>query len=256
MSQPFVKHASKAPAPPRYRLYVNAPLVAGQIVPLDMAQMNYLLNVLRLEAGAQLLVFNGQDGEWRAELVMPTRKTAVLKPLAQQRPQSAPGRIRYAFAPLKAARLDYMVQKAVEMGAASLEPVLTRHTQVSRLKLERLVANAIEAAEQCGILTLPKVLPETRFADWLTALSAETLILFCDEEAPAGDALPGLCALPRPDDPVVLIGPEGGFDAAERAALLARGNTQRLSLGPRILRADTAAVAALTLAQLAFGDWG
>jgi 16S rRNA (uracil1498-N3)-methyltransferase len=237
-----------------HRLHVPVDLVAGALVPLEPGQQNLLLNVLRMEAGAKVHVFNGRDGEWCAEVRQPTRKTAVLALLEQTRPQTAQGTIRYAFAPLKSARLDYMVQKAVEMGAARLVPVLTQHTQVSRLKPERLQANAIEAAEQCGLLTLPVIEPEIRLAGFLAGLPAETLLVFCDEAADIADPVAALHAAGKASAISVLIGPEGGFTTGERADILKHPRLCRLSLGPRILRADTAGVAALALVQAVLGD--
>jgi 16S rRNA (uracil1498-N3)-methyltransferase len=236
------------------RLHVAVVLKAGAEIVLDREQSNYLLNVLRLGPGATVLLFNGRDGEWRARLDVAARRKASLLVEAATRPQTAAGELAYAFAPLKHARLDYMIQKAVEMGAAKLTPVLTRHTQVARVNLDRMRANVIEAAEQCGILSVPAVEEEVGFPRWLDALAPERVVVFCDEEA--GNENP-LAALARaPAGPLtVLIGPEGGFDEAERRALLARGRVVRLSLGPCILRADTAAVAALALVQAARGDW-
>jgi 16S rRNA (uracil1498-N3)-methyltransferase len=235
------------------RLFVNTGLQAGAGLALDRDQANYLQNVLRLAAGAAVLVFNGRDGEWRARLTGAKRRASLLVEERTQ-PQTAHGDLIYAFAPLKHARLDYMVQKAVEMGAAALAPVLTQHAQASRVNLARMRANAIEAAEQCGVLAVPRVEEPLPFDRWLAALSAERVIIFCDEEADTGDPLTVLAGAPV-GPPVVLIGPEGGFTEAERRALLARGRVVRLSLGPRILRADTAAVAALALVQAARGDW-
>lgn len=238
------------------RLFLDAPLAAGARIALDRAQANYLLNVLRLGAGEEILVFNGLDGEWRASLEPDGRKSATLVLLHCSRPQPASRDLEYAFAPLKHARLDYMVQKAVEMGADVLRPVMTRRTQATRINAERMRANAIEAAEQCGILTLPRIEPEIRFDHWLMAFPEDRLLVFCDEEA-EGAPLKTLAALAEsPERPVsLIIGPEGGFDPAEREALLKRPQVLRLSLGPRILRADTAAVAALAIIQATLGDW-
>ena len=238
-----------------HRLYVSPDLRAEAIVPLESGQQNYLLNVLRMEEGAKVLVFNGHDGEWLAEVRKPTRKTAVLALLEQTRPQTPTGTIRYAFAPLKSARLDYVVQKAIEMGAASMVTVLTQRTQVSRLKEDRLHANAIEAAEQCGILTLPAIEPEVKLGSFLSKLPAEHLLIFCDEDAEIADPLAALAAAKGAQAITLLIGPEGGFTAEERDAILKHPRLCRLSLGPRILRADTAGVAALALVQAVLGDW-
>lgn len=238
-----------------HRLFVHGDLAAGATVPLEREQANYLLNVLRMGEGAKLLAFNGRDGEWRAELHQPTRKTAVLVVLERTREQEETHPLRYAFAPLKAARLDYIAQKAVEMGAGILSPVITERTQVGRLKEERLRANVIEAAEQCGVLAVPAVEPEIRLGAFLSSLSPEELLAFCDEDAPLADPLAALETAAPANRITVLIGPEGGFTAPERTRILAHPRLCRLSLGPRILRADTAGIAALALVQAVLGDW-
>lgn len=236
------------------RLHVDAPLAAGGTVEADRAQANYLLNVLRMGEGAAILLFNGRDGEWLGRIAEAGRKRCVIRAEELTRPQPAPSDLHYLFAPLKQARLDYMVQKAVEMGAGRLRPVLTRHTQVSRVNLERMHANAVEAAEQCGILAIPAVdapVPlERALGDWE---SGRRLIL-CDEGAALADPVEALRSVP-PGPLAVLIGPEGGFSAEERTALLREPFVTAVSLGPRILRADTAAVAALALVQAVLGDW-
>ena len=237
------------------RMFVDAALTAGIGVPLDRDQSNYLGNVLRLAAGDTVLVFNGRDGEFSAGLNASSRKAAALAVGARTRPQEAPPDIDYLFAPLKHARLDYMAQKAVEMGARSLRPVITRHTQVSRVNLERLRANAIEACEQCGVIWIPEIAPVEPLTEALKRWPPERLLVFCDEEAEQASPLDAL-AMARADGGVgLLIGPEGGFDDNERAAILSAPRVLRLSLGPRILRADTAAVAALALIQTTLGDW-
>ena len=248
---------------PRYdfrtpRLYVDAPLADAASVPLDSAQANYLGNVLRLGAGAAVLVFNGRDGEWRARLENSGKRRLFLAVTGLARGQTEPADLHYLFAPLKHARLDYMVQKAVEMGAGRLQPVMTRHAQVGRVNLDRMRANAIEAAEQCGILTLPEILEPAPFDRVLTSRDAARLLVFCDEDAEVRDPVAALTAKRKTGEstPVdVLVGPEGGFADDERKALLALPNVLRLSLGPRILRADTAAVAALALVAAVLGDW-
>jgi 16S rRNA (uracil1498-N3)-methyltransferase len=236
------------------RLFLEADLTAGAEVLLGRDHTNYVRNVLRLPSGAPLLVFNGRDGEWRAEVKEMGRRDAALIVQSQSRPQSPAGTLEYAFAPLKHARLDYMVQKAVEMGVAKLMPVLTRHTQVSRVNLDRMRANAIEAAEQCGGLTIPPVHEPLTFARWVGGVANDRMLVFCDEDAEAADPVEALRR--AANAPItLLVGPEGGFDEAERRVLLAREHVLRLSLGPRILRADTAAVAALALVQAVQGDW-
>ncbi|MCO4053903.1 MAG: 16S rRNA (uracil(1498)-N(3))-methyltransferase [Bosea sp.] len=236
------------------RLFVTGDLAQGLGVALDRAQANYLGNVLRLASGGTVLAFNGRHGEWLCHLVAVSRKELALEPARQLRPQPAAGDLHYLFAPLKSARLDYMAQKAVEMGASLLAPVLTRRTQVSRINLERLHANAIEAAEQCGVLAVPTIAAEQKLDRAIAALEPERRLIFCDEEAPLANPVEALAGLP-PAPLALLIGPEGGFDPDERRRLAARPNTVRISLGPRILRADTAAVAALAIVQSTLGDW-
>lgn len=248
---------------PRYdfrtpRLYVDAPLSDLTPVALDSAQANYLGNVLRLRAGAPVLVFNGRDGEWRGTLQSTGKRGFSLIIEGLTRAQTDAGDIHYWFAPLKHARLDYMVQKAVEMGAASLNPVITRHTQAGRVNLERMRANAVEAAEQCGILTLPDIATALPFDRMVATRDAARLLVFCDEHAEVRDPVAALQAARRDHGPVpidLLVGPEGGFADDERATLLKLPNVVRLALGPRILRADTAAVAALALVEAVLGDW-
>ena len=234
------------------RLYVDAPLGIGGEVALAADQANYLRNVLRLARGDEVLLFNGRDGEWRARLAVAGKRALTAAPAERVREQPEAAGLHVLFAPLKHARLDYLVQKAVEMGASLLQPVITRHTQVARVNLDRMRANVIEAAQQCGVLNVPAVAEP---ADFTKAMANEgRLLIFCDERADVQDPVAALQAAPRL--PLsVLIGPEGGFAEDERAALLRRGNIVRIALGPRILRADTAAVAALALVQAVLGDW-
>jgi 16S rRNA (uracil1498-N3)-methyltransferase len=236
------------------RLYVEAPLAAGTVVALESAQAHYLTTVLRLKSGAPVLVFNGRDGEWSAAIEA-QRRGASLRIGENVRPQTVAADLDYLFAPLKAARLDYMVQKAVEMGAARLQPVLTRHTQAARVNTDRMRANAVEAAEQCGVLTVPDVGEPVTFHALLAARDPARWMIFCDEDAEVANPIAALQTVPRHAPLAVLIGPEGGFADDERAALLKLSNVVRLCLGPRILRADTAAVAALTIVQAVVGDW-
>ncbi len=242
---------------PRYefrtpRLHVDAPLGIGSEVALAADQANYLLNVLRLSRGDEVLLFNGRDGEWRARLVGQGKRALAAALAERQREQPEAADLHFLFAPLKHARLDYLVQKAVEMGASLLQPVITRHTQVARVNLERMRANVIEAAQQCGVLNVPSVAEPVDFIQ-ATADNGR-LLVFCDERADVQDPVAALKVAPRL--PLsVLIGPEGGFAEDERGALLKRGNVARIALGPRILRADTAAVAALAVVQATLGDW-
>lgn len=236
------------------RLFVDAPLQSGGHIETDRAQANYLVNVLRLKPGAEVLLFNGRDGEWLAELAEGPRKTCLIRPLRQTRPQHAPYPLSYCFAPLKQARLDYMVQKAVEMGAGTLQPVLTQHGQVSRINLERMRANVVEAAEQCGILSLAECRSPVKLAKLLDEWPADRPLIFCDESAAVKNPYQALAPLAG-QEPGLLIGPEGGFSQAERTRLNDLPFVTPISLGPRILRADTAAVAALAIVQATCGDW-
>jgi len=242
------------------RLYVDAPLHAAANVVLNAAQTNRLVNVLRLKSGDSVLVFNGQDGEWRGALAGTGRRGFAVAIVARTRAQSRAFDLHYLFAPLKHARLDYMAQKAVEMGASRLQPIFTRHVQATRVNLDRMRANVIEAAQQCGILTLPEVAAPVSFERMIAEREPNRLLVFCDEDMPVEDPVAALSAM-RPSNRVgaialaVLIGPEGGFTTEERVALSRLPNATRLSLGPRILRADTAAVAALALVGAVLGDW-
>jgi 16S rRNA (uracil1498-N3)-methyltransferase len=236
------------------RLFVDTPLAASETVALERSQSNYLGNVLRLGAGDSILVFNGRDGEWQAS-ILGRKRPDSLAITARTRPQDRLPDLTYAFAPLKHARLDYMVQKAVEMGAARLQPVLTRFTQVSRVNGERMRANVIEAAEQCGILSLAEVAEPVTLDRYLSGRNGQRLLVFCDEAADVTNPLRALQGEQTADGIDILIGPEGGFAEEERAILLRQQRTLRLSLGPRVLRADTAGVAALALVQAVLGDW-
>lgn len=237
------------------RLYVAERLSDGAGLTLPREASHYLTSVLRMAVGEPLLVFNGQDGEWLAKIAKAEKKAVTLTLERQTRPQTPLPDIDYLFAPLKHARLDYVVQKAVEMGAGRLRPVITRHTQSTRVNLERMQANIIEAAEQCGILSVPELCEEAKLADILAAWDPARKLILCDERADAKDPISVLKEIPKAPL-AVLIGPEGGFSTEERENLLALPYVIRLSLGPRILRADTAGVAALALVQSVCGDWG
>lgn len=235
------------------RLYVDAPLAAGASVALEGPQANYLLNVLRLEGGSAVHVFNGRDGEWLAHIASRTKRACTLAIEAVLRPQATGPDIDYLFAPLKHARLDYMVQKATELGVARLRPVITRRTIAERVNLARMRANAIEAAEQCGVLRLPEVAEPEKLDKVLAGWGPSRTLVFCDEAATIANPIAALAGAKAPL--AVLIGPEGGFDPAERELLLRQPFTRTISLGPRIMRADTAAVAALALVNAVAGDW-
>ena len=238
------------------RLYVDASLATDATIALDRSQSNYLGNVLRLDAGDPVLVFNGRDGEWQAAIAAGKRADKLLV-LKQMRAQDRLSDITYAFAPLKHARLDYMVQKAIEMGAAKLQPVVTRHTQTSRVNTERMRANVIEAAEQCGILSIAEVGEPLNLQKFLDQRDSKRLLIFCDEAAEVVDPIAALAGAREASAGGidVIIGPEGGFAEEERVLMLKQPSILRLALGPRIMRADTAAVAALALVQATLGDF-
>ena len=236
------------------RLFVDDTPDTGRELVCTRAQANYLLNVMRLQSGAELLIFDGRTGEWRAELVVQGRGRCALRPLERVREQIAGPDIEYLFSPLKRARLDYMVQKATEMGVAALQPVLTQHTAVARVNAERMRANVIEAAEQCGVLRVPEVRAPVSLDGLLADWDAARPIIYCDEDAPITSPLDALKRV-TPGRLAVLIGPEGGFDARERNRLRSLSFVTPVSLGPRVMRADTAAVAALSLVNAVLGDW-
>jgi 16S rRNA (uracil1498-N3)-methyltransferase len=236
------------------RLFVTAPLVSGGEIALDPAQAHYLINVMRCKAGDEVLVFNGIDGEWRASVAGNGRKSAKLTIGKLERPQTEGPDLHYVFAPLKRARLDYMVQKATELGVSRLIPVLTRRTNAERINETRLRANAVEAAEQCGILRVPDIEPPEKLPKLLETWDRERLLIFADEQAPIASPLAALTAQ-KNRSLAVLIGPEGGFETDERALLLKQPFVLPISLGPRIMRADTAAVASLSLVNAVLGDW-
>jgi len=236
------------------RLFVTSDLAPGASLELDPAQAHYLINVLRCKTGEEVLLFNGKDGEWLGGLSAAAKKRAIVTLTRQTRQQIPPPDLHYLFAPLKRARLDYMAQKATELGAARLMPVITRRTTAERVNRARLAANAVEAAEQCGILWVPEVAEPAKLADLLAGWDEKRLLVFADEAAPIASPLAALEKEgKRPL--AVLIGPEGGFEEEERALLLARPFVLPISLGPRVMRADTAAVAALALVNATLGDW-
>lgn len=239
------------------RLFIDTALTAGGKIALDKPQSNYLLNVMRKKAGDHVAVFNGRDGGWLATISMAGKKSAELGLEEQTATQPPASDLWYGFAPLKSARLDYMVQKATEMGAGIIQPVITQHTQVTRLKHERLKANAIEAAEQCEVLSIPVVAPEIGLAKLLDSWPDEhgnRKLIFADEGEAATSPTETLKKLDG-EKLGLLVGPEGGFSAEERELLRKRPFVVPISLGPRILRADTAAVAALGVIQAIIGDW-
>lgn len=237
------------------RLFVDTDLSLSASADLDRAQCNYLLNVLRMKSGDPVLLFNGRDGEWRASLNVVGRKKATLTVQEQTRLQSPRPDLIYLFAPIKQARMEYMIQKAVEMGTGVLQPVITQHTQQRRVNLDRMRAHSIEAAEQCGVLSVPEIREPASLDHALSSLDGDRQVIFCDESADSHNPLGVLAGLETSRPPAVLIGPEGGFSESEREKLNSSSFVTAIPLGPRILRADTAAVAALAVVQATLGDW-
>ena len=239
------------------RLYLHQMLAKDFRISADRSQFNYLVNVLRLKDGNQILVFNGKDGEWLATIEIVSRRVCYLILVEQTRKQTELPDLQYYFAPLKQGRLDYMVQKAVEMGVGQLIPVQTQHTQISRLNVERLEANVREACEQCGVLAVPKVRDMVQLKRMINSwkiLEPERVLLFCDESDTNHSTMDVLTELKH--KPIaILIGPEGGFSHDEQRILKSQSFVKSLPLGPRIMRADTAAVAALAVVQSVLGDW-
>lgn len=242
------------PDPRAPRLFVAAPLTGGTEIELSRDQTHYLMHVMRRQEGDAAVIFNGRDGEWAAVVAAVSRRSARLTVTERLRRQQPAPDISYCFAPLKRARTDFIAQKVTELGAARLQPVTTRHTIATRVNTERLAANAIEAAEQCGILWVPEVCEPVTLAAFVSERDGKRSLIFCDETAPVASPLDALGrASPGPLD--VLIGPEGGFSGEERELLRDADGCIALSLGPRIMRADTAGIAALTLVQAVLGDW-
>ncbi len=236
------------------RLYCDLPLAEGGSIDPAPQQSHYLVSVLRLRQGSEILVFNGRDGEWRATVRLHGRKKASLVIGERERPQPEQSGLLFCFAPLKTGRLDYLVQKAVEMGAGIIQPVITHHTQLTKMGNKRMAANIIEAAEQCGVLAVPEYREPLRFDALLRGWDAQRHLIFCDEAADTDNPLQKLAAMEQ-RRLGILIGPEGGFSDDERLQLKALPFVTAIPLGPRILRADTAAVAAMTVVQATLGDW-
>lgn len=236
----------------KIRLYVEQPLGQGQSIPLSRDQAHYLFGVMRLSVGAHVLLFDGETGEWLAEVVEAGKRGGTLTCVEQTKPLQMPPDLWLMFAPIKKARTDFIVEKATEMGSARIMPVQTDFTNSERIRQDRLQAHAVEAAEQCGGTFVPEVTDLQKLDRLLAGWPEDRQLMFCDE-ARVGEAL-GLGDVSR-GPWAILIGPEGGFSDAERNRLSALAQARVVSLGPRILRADTAAVAAMTLWQQQLGDW-
>lgn len=238
----------------RIRLFVDATLSADGSVALSRDQAHYLGTVMRRQAGNGLLLFNGRDGEWQASIEEISKRGGTLSLVRQTRPQDVPPDLWLLFAPVKRARLDFMAEHATELGVSALLPVMTERTNAARVNETRLRANAIEAAEQSGRLTVPEIRSAERIERLLTGWEEGRVLFFGDESgggAPATEAF----ATARDVPAAILIGPEGGFAPRELERLAALPFARGISLGPRILRAETAAIAALTLFQAVAGDW-
>ena len=236
------------------RLFIEQRLDTGAVLEASPAHANYLLNVLRKGEGDEVLLFDGETGEWRAGIRKAAKRSCRLEVLDRVRDQEEGPDLHYLFAPVKRARTDFMVEKATELGVAAIRPVMTRRTNAARVKLARMRVNAIEAAEQCGVLRVPEICEPEKLQTLLPAWPHERRIIYCDEEADVSSPVDALAACP-PGPVAVLIGPEGGFEDHEREMLRALPFVTPISLGPRVMRADTAAVAALTLVNAVLGDW-
>jgi 16S rRNA (uracil1498-N3)-methyltransferase len=233
------------------RLFVRAALGEGMAVDLDSAQANYLGNVLRLSEGDEALLFDGASGEWLARIAEAAKKRMTLLIERRTREAEAVPDVWLAFAPVKRTQTDWLVEKATELGVARLLPVVTRRTIVDRVKLERFQAIAIEAAEQCGRTRLPEIVEPVKLDVLLATRDPARTLYFADENGGAA-----VSSAFRPGPALLLTGPEGGFSDDERAAIRAATGSIAISLGPRILRAETAAMAALATYMALAGDWG
>jgi 16S rRNA (uracil1498-N3)-methyltransferase len=241
----------------KIRLYINRHLKSGVEILLDKDESHYLLNVMRLGAGEEVALFNGVDGEWSATITQSSKKIACAIIHAELRPQSIEPDVWLVFAPIKKARIDFIAQKATELGASKLVPIMTKHTAMERVKLERLQANAKESAEQCGRLQVPEVMDVMKFDVLMASWPQDRLIMFCDEGLSGSSAIEVLKSQSNDISSkwAIFIGPEGGWSEDERQILKKQKGCVVVSLGPRVLRADTAAISALTLFQSILGDW-
>jgi len=242
----------------QHRLYLNAPLPGVGLLTLSQEQSHYLANVMRASVGDAVALFNGHDGEWATEVSEVKKRAVSLRIVAKLKEQAPEPDLMLAFAPIKKARIDFIAQKATELGVQHLQPIYTHRTNVDRVKTERLHANAIEAAEQCERMTIPTVSEPEKLDLLLANWPSERMIMFCDEDLSGKSAHTALTELTDTQKAMpwaIFVGPEGGFDEGERAAIKTHPNTVVVSLGPRVLRADTAAMAAISLWQSSIGDW-
>lgn len=236
----------------KIRLYVNHDLAPGQSIALTREQSNYLFAVMRLAVGVQVSLINGRDGEFLSEVVVANKKNGILVCGDQVKPLQMPPDLWLLFAPVKKDRTSYIVEKATEMGVRRIVPVMTEYTHSDRIRWDKMQLQVVEATEQCGGTFVPEIAELEKLPDVLASWPDDRQLLYCDETlAGAAATLTGA----GPGKWAILIGPEGGFSDTERKAIAALPNATRISLGPRILRAETAAVAALALWQAQFGDW-
>lgn len=236
----------------RTRLYINEAFQVGSAHHVEGNQGHYLVNVLRVKIGEYVTLFNGEQGEWCAELIKVKKGKALLSVIEQVNEQINEPDLWYLFAPVKKARIDYMIQKATELGVSYIRPIVTKHTNLDKIKEEKIINNMVEAAEQCGRMTVPRMETIISLEEMLESFPDDRALIFCDE---AGDAMTFSEIDETNDKWAILIGPEGGFSEAERESIRNRHNSIAVTLGPRILRADTAAVSALSLWQSFLGDW-
>ena len=232
------------------RLFIDTPLAAGAVVPIDGPTAHYLLNVMRAKPGDPLLLFDNRSGEWLGIITEASKRTLSIRIEQQTRPIERVPDLWLCFAPVKKARLDWIIEKATELGVARLQPVITERTIVERVKQERLAAQIVEACEQCGRTALPDLAEPAKLPQLLKDWPADRALLFADE---AGGG--ALAAVAAPAPAAILTGPEGGFTDRERAMLIDHVAVHRIALGPRVLRAETAAIAATTLWMAQHGDW-
>ena len=236
----------------KIRLFVDHTLGEAQSVPLNKDQAHYIFSVMRKSIGETILIFDGNNGEWEASIEEISKKSGVLFCIKQTKPQIMPPDLWLFFSPLKKVRTDFIVEKATELGVAKIIPVQTEHTNADRVKLSRLSAHAIEAAEQCGGTYIPKIEELQKINEVLENFPPDRRLLFCDEKLQASEVnLENL----KKGKWAILVGPEGGFSEIERNYLRGLKFTFSISLGPRILRADTAAVTAISLWKNYLGDW-
>ncbi len=237
------------------RLFTQSDLQQNAYVALSREQAHYLANVMRRKEGDVVRLFNGRQGEWSGKIVTLSKKHAEVLLIQHTKEQYSEPNIRLCFAPVKNAPQHFLVQKATELGVSILQPIITHHTIVSRVNSEKLRANVLEAAEQCERLSIPQVLEPITFESFIAGRDTESALIFCDETGGGESAITTLSSLPNCTFPTILIGPEGGFAEKELAQLRAAKSSVAIGLGPRILRADTAALAALTVVQATLGDW-